>query len=84
MDASQGKILTVAQTAKRLQVTEKTLCDWLRAGKVPGRKIGRVWRISEDALEDFLRGGPVGNSRGANSNNRKRGGREQRRPVEVR
>ena len=62
-------------------ITEKTLCDWLRAGKVPGRKIGKVWRISEDALEDFLRGGPVRNSRGVSSNSRKHRGREQRRSA---
>jgi len=72
VDVAQGQILTVEQTAKRLQVSEKTVYEWLRAGKIPGRKIGKVWRMSEDALEDFLRGGPVGNSRSSRPSNRKR------------
>lgn len=81
MSASQGRILTVAQAAKRLQVSERTLCDWLRTGKIPGRKIGKVWRMSEDALEDFLRGGPAGNSRGVSQNSRRHRGREQRQSI---
>ena len=50
-----GKILTVPQAAARLQVSERTIYEWLRDGKLPGRKIGKVWRMSADAIDDFLR-----------------------------
>jgi excisionase family DNA binding protein len=54
--AAQAKILTVGQAAEQLQVSERTVYEWLRNGKIPGRKIGKVWRLSEDAIVDFLRG----------------------------
>lgn len=50
------KILTVPQAAEQLQVSERTVYGWLRDGKLPGRKIGKVWRLSADAVVDFLRG----------------------------
>ncbi|MGE4094672.1 MAG: helix-turn-helix domain-containing protein [Candidatus Binatia bacterium] len=57
MITTYGKILTVPQAAEQLQVSERTVYGWLREGKIPGRKIGKVWRISADAIVDFLRGG---------------------------
>jgi excisionase family DNA binding protein len=36
-------------------VSERTVYEWLRDGKLPGRKIGKVWRMSADAIDDFLR-----------------------------
>ena len=54
-----NRILTVPQAAEQFQVSERTIYEWLRDGKLPGRKIGRVWRMSADALEDFLRGPAV-------------------------
>jgi excisionase family DNA binding protein len=53
--ANFGNILTVPQAAARLQVSERTIYEWLRDGKLPGRKIGKVWRMSADAIDDFLR-----------------------------
>ena len=49
------KILTVPQAAAQLQVSERTIYEWLRDGKIPGRKIGKVWRMSAEVLNDFLR-----------------------------
>jgi excisionase family DNA binding protein len=49
-------ILTVPQAAAQLQVSERTIYGWLRKGKIPGRKIGKVWRISAEVLNAFLRG----------------------------
>ena len=52
---NSSKILTVPQAAVRLQVSERTVYEWLRDGKLPGRKIGKVWRMSADAIDDLLR-----------------------------
>ena len=49
-----GRILTVEQAAEKLQVKPKTVRAWLRAGKIPGRKIGRVYRVPEEGLETFV------------------------------
>ena len=47
-------LLTAEQAAAILQLSPKTIKDWLRAGKLPGCKIGRVWRIKEADLEAFV------------------------------
>ena len=60
LPTSHNKILTVPQAAEHLQVSERTIYSWLRDRKIPGRKIGKVWRISEDAIIDFLREGQDG------------------------
>ena len=55
-----GRILTVEQAAEKLQVKPKTVRAWLRAGKIPGRKIGRVYRVPEDELEAYVASGILG------------------------
>src|SRR5690606_5122665 len=47
-------LLTPTQVADRLQLTEQTVYDWLRSGKIEGVKLGRLWRITEEHLEEFL------------------------------
>lgn len=47
-------LLTPAQVARRLQVTEHTVYDWLRKGRLRGVKLGRLWRVSGDDLDAFL------------------------------
>ncbi len=52
------KILTPAQAAERLQVSIFSIQEWLRQGKLKGFKAGRLWRIREADLDDFVtRGG---------------------------
>lgn len=51
-----ARILTVKQAAELLQADADTVREWLRRGRIPGRRIGREWRISEDALQDWLKG----------------------------
>ena len=48
--------LTLDEAAKFLQMHPVTVRRHLRAGKLPGRKIGGEWRISRTALEQFLTG----------------------------
>ena len=50
------KILTVAEVSEILRIGEKTIRDLLRAGELPGVKIGKAWRIPEDALKKYIRG----------------------------
>lgn len=48
------KVYTPQQVADILSITERTVLIWLRAGKLKGVKVGRVWRIMEKDLEEFL------------------------------
>jgi len=50
------KLLTPTQVAERLQITERTVYEWIRGGKLTALKLGRLWRIRQDELEAFLEG----------------------------
>ncbi|MHB9036308.1 MAG: helix-turn-helix domain-containing protein [Armatimonadota bacterium] len=51
-----ARILTTEQAAEKLQVKPLTVRKYLRKGIIPGRRLGREWRIVETDLELFLRG----------------------------
>lgn len=46
--------MSVADAAKRLGVLEGWYATQLRAGKLPGHKLGRTWRITEEDLRGAL------------------------------
>lgn len=48
------QLLTPEQVAERLQMSKLTIMDYLRKGKLKGIKFGRIWRIKEEALEEFI------------------------------
>ncbi len=48
------KLLTPTDVANHLQVSERTVTQWLRRGHLRGFKIGKEWRISPDDLQAFL------------------------------
>ena len=48
------RALTVEQASEFLQLSPYTVRQWLRDGKIPGRKIGRVYRILESDLEALV------------------------------
>jgi excisionase family DNA binding protein len=51
-----ARILTVEQAAEKLQLTPKTTRKLLKEGKMPGRKVGRAWRVLETDLEWWIGG----------------------------
>lgn len=51
------QLLTVQQVAERLQVTEWTVRDWLRTGRLKGFRLGgrkSGWRIGSSDFERFI------------------------------
>jgi excisionase family DNA binding protein len=50
-------VLTVEQLAQMLQVDEKTVRTLAANGELPGRKLGRQWRFSRQAVLDWLAAG---------------------------
>ena len=48
------KLLTVEDVAKVLLVKPTTVREWLKASKLKGMKMGRLWRIWEGEMEAFL------------------------------
>ena len=47
-------VLTVEQLAELLQVDEKTVSTLAAKGDLPGRKLGRHWRFSRQAVLEWL------------------------------
>lgn len=46
---------SIAQVAARLQVSQRTVRRWLKAGVIAGHKLGSQWRISAADLLAFER-----------------------------
>lgn len=49
------ELLTVEYVADTLKVTEWTVREWCKAGKIKATKPGRAWRIRRADLVTFLR-----------------------------
>ncbi len=47
-------IMTIAQVAKYLQISEVTTYKMVNDGDIPGFKIGRHWRVKKEELEAFI------------------------------
>lgn len=52
-----SRILTVTQTAEKLQMTQDVVRAYLRDGALPGRKVGKAWRVVESDLERWISAG---------------------------
>lgn len=53
------KFYLVDDLVKILPITSLTIREYLRKGKIKGRKIGRLWYVSEENLGAFLEGDRV-------------------------
>jgi len=56
-DSGMPDVMTPSQAAQYLQVAEEDVVAAIEAGDLKARKIGRAYRISKAALEEFLAGG---------------------------
>jgi excisionase family DNA binding protein len=55
---SEEEVLTLAEAAAYLRVSEEELKDLLDRREIPGQRIGGSWRFLKRALADWLRFGP--------------------------
>ena len=53
-ETREPDVLTVEQLAELLQIDQKTVRSLAAAGELPGRKLGRHWRFSRQAVLDWL------------------------------
>lgn len=51
---TEPKIYTVQDVAKLLQVTERTIYSKIKSGELPYRKIGRVFRFTQEDVDAYL------------------------------
>ena len=50
----EPEYLTVEEVAGRLKVKEKTVRDWIARGILEAYKIGKIWRIRSDHLDQAM------------------------------
>jgi excisionase family DNA binding protein len=50
-------LVNVPRAAARANLTQSTICDYIRSGRLRATKFGRAWRISPEDLDAFLAGG---------------------------
>ena len=56
-DAQAGKLHTLDEVAEDLRLTKRTLYTYVRGGVLKAVKIGKFWRVTEEALAEFKRSG---------------------------
>jgi len=52
------QVMTIDDLASYLQVAKSTLYKLAQEGKVPGQKVGKHWRFSRQAIDEWLRSQP--------------------------
>lgn len=57
------EILTPKEAAQYLSVHVRTIYRLAKRGEIPGRKVGGSWRFKKDALDDWLSGKMIFNSK---------------------
>ena len=50
----QETLMDIKQVAAYLQINEATAYNWSQRGKLPGIKIGRIWRFRREDIEAWL------------------------------
>jgi excisionase family DNA binding protein len=55
MDPStHEEVLTLEEAAERLKIAPKTMRDWLRTGRMPGFKAGKLWRVRASDIDAVI------------------------------
>jgi excisionase family DNA binding protein len=54
MPSSEEALMDIKQVAAYLQINEATAYNWAQSGKLPGIKIGRIWRFRPEDIEAWL------------------------------
>ncbi|MBV9709084.1 MAG: helix-turn-helix domain-containing protein [Chloroflexi bacterium] len=49
------EIMEPKEVAKLLKVNHRTIVRWAEQGKLPGFKLGDLWRFRREAIEEYIR-----------------------------
>jgi excisionase family DNA binding protein len=52
---SEIKFLTVAEVASTMRVSKMTVYRLVHGGELPALRVGRSFRVPEDAVDEYLR-----------------------------
>ena len=54
------KLMTIKEVADYLRVSRTRLYQLARAGEVPAKRVGHLWRFSKNEIDAWLNREPVG------------------------
>jgi excisionase family DNA binding protein len=49
-----GQLMTLPEVASYLQIAERTVYHWAQTGRLPGFKLGTVWRFKRMDVERWI------------------------------
>lgn len=50
-----SQVYTTRETANLLRITDRTVRQWIKDGKLPAVKVGSGWRIQKADLDQLLK-----------------------------
>ncbi|MBQ8994405.1 MAG: helix-turn-helix domain-containing protein [Oscillospiraceae bacterium] len=56
MSSEMPKVYKISDVAEMLQVTRRTIYNYLKDGRIEAVKIGRNWYVTEEHLNNLLSG----------------------------
>lgn len=59
--AKDIEVYTLKEIEDLLRVTRRTLYNWIKSGKLKAFRVGKEWRITKEALEEFTQTGTGSN-----------------------
>lgn len=59
---------SVEQIAQHLGISKETIYRWLEKGKIPGHRIGKLWKFKAAEVDEWIVSGGAENLRGAINN----------------
>jgi nitrogen PTS system EIIA component len=51
---NEDSLMGIKEIATYLKINQATAYHWAQAGRLPGIKIGRIWRFREDDINTWL------------------------------
>jgi excisionase family DNA binding protein len=55
MSLSEVRLMTVAEVARAMRVSKMTVYRLVHSGELPAVRVGRSFRVPEDAVNEYLR-----------------------------
>jgi nitrogen PTS system EIIA component len=55
LSENEERLLTIEEVAGFLHMNPMTVYAWVREGKIPAFKIGKVWRFRKTDIESWLK-----------------------------
>ena len=55
--AIDNEFYTIQQVMEQLHISDETIYRYIRSGKIKAIRVGGLWRISSEALDEFMRKG---------------------------